>query len=274
MIMAAQRLDVWRDAKGRAEALAQKSGHNEWTKDVRRVTTALLEEHPILATHKQLVSGMARDAVDLAYRKVHSDVPVDPEVIERKYAVLAEIFGAPAVPVSVAPTTGSDERRTANRTSILVWGTAAAAVLAFMVTVGMQISRRTDECSTACQSVQHETGGVSGEPEPDFDARSTQSVSPKPRLLPDIEGLAEAEGYFVKDGKIYFQVSDNDTIWNRLWRGSFKFYPTWDGMLSEIRRLNPDLDPNKISKKRPVVVAELNGQDYHDFLTRHVNGSI
>lgn len=273
--MNSPRLKVWQDAKNRARAIARQSQHNDWARDVRRLRLALLVEHPILREFSGMSSRIALDAMDLAYLETHPTVPVDPAEIERRYASLAYLLEPHESERTTLPI-NPEERVAEYVPRYLVFAGAAIGMLLFAVGIFWPRTERGKSVGTAeaVESVDSVRGELTGEQEPDSEpdieteipigmADSEPSVQ-----FGSIQRVAGTEGYFEKDGKLYLQVKAGDRLWNRLWRGPFRFYPSWDETLARLQRYNPDLDPHQISPGDAIVIANLNGVPYAEFLAR------
>lgn len=278
--MATPQLKVWQDAKDRARTIAMHSQHNDWARDVRRLKTALLVEHPILREFSGMTSRIALDAMDLAYLEMHSTVPVDPAEIERRYTLLTQTFGTavqsapePApTPKSASSHLDREERIAEMVSRSLVFAGVAISMVLFVGGIlghRMQLGRAV-EVAEVVEVVDTNNEGVTSEREPEMEVEIPIATAGPEASVPwtQTPRVAQTRGYFERDGRLYLQVAEEDTLWSRLWEGPFRFYPTWDETLEWVRALNPGLDPDWISVGRPMVVADLDGTPFQEFLAR------
>lgn len=241
-------LPQWVTAKERAGYIAKASRYNNWLKDIGRLKKALLVDH----LPENIPRVMARDAMDVAYKIPNKLNFVDETALDAKYSVPEEPIPVPANDTTAPPSNNVGNRKRGFATSILV---AVAAVFAFSF-----LFSRSDTSTITREAGAVELDHNHSESEPSSEQPVLTSAPAK--LNSEIKALADSEGYFEKDGKLYLRIGES-TVWDKLWRGPFKFYSSWDETLQRILDYNPGKRLDRLSPAAElIVINDLNGVNY------------
>ena len=244
--MRTKQLPIWKDAKKRARRLAKESKYYDWARDVGRLKKALLVDY----TPELVARAIPRDAIDLAYKKGRPKEFEDLDVnkIEEKYAITTMTTKTPV------------------RHLVESVVSVAAAVLIFVFSflyLRANPPIRAEVKPSDAQAVTDHNHSEAESP-----AEEVSPISPSGLTVPNswINELANSEGYFEKNGKLYLRIGHN-TVWNKLWRGRFKFYPSWDETLEKVMEYNPGKRLDRLSPNTElVVIDDLHGSNYLDVL--------
>ncbi len=243
-------LPQWLAAKKHAVRIANASHYNDWLKDIGRLKKALLVDHLPESTPRT----MTRDAIDIAY-KIHNRLDfVDESVLDAKYNI-------PEVPIplhvedTTVPLNNIENRKRGFAISVL----AAVAVAISLFSLGPKPDSKVEGSKRnlivmSDKDHNHSDGEAIAE-----DVVGTSETT-KPN--PEFEALADSDGYFPRDGKLYLRIRQGDTVWSRLWRGRFKFYASWDETLQRVLEHNPSTSLDRLSIGAELVVINLNDVDY------------